>query len=114
MGPSIGDEASNVTFSLTSLGHTVNPINDEDSGAFGAALAVSDILLMPDNCQFCDSFLDLSVFTESVITGFVADGGGRLIDGTFSSRATDFLNDLFGFSLSRGFNSAFTGYTLPR
>lgn len=109
VGPSIGDEASNVMFSLTSLGHTVNPINDEDSGAFGAALAVSDILLMPDNCQFCDSFLDLSVFTKSVITDFVADGGGFLINGTVSSRATDFLNDLFGFSLSGGSTGSTSG-----
>ena len=113
IGPSIGDEASNVMFSLASLGHSVTPIADADSGAFAAGLIGVDVLLMPDNCQFCDSFdSDLSNFTKSVIIEFVSNGGGLIINGTFGSRATDFLNGLFGWNLSGQFVGSITGYGL--
>jgi|GEM_PF-6536101 len=89
-------ESDEVQAALTFLGHSVTTFTGITAADFSAALAGQDILLIPE-LEHGDLGAALSPAAITVISDFVANGGGLIILGHFSN-APNFLNQVFGFA----------------
>lgn len=94
-------ESDNVRASTKSVGHEVRRFTRMDAVGFAQAIDNVDALLIPE-LEVADLSADLDGETRALIAGYVASGGGLVINGTAGLRAARFLNQLFGWSLTSG------------
>jgi len=94
-------EADNIRETLKRQGHSTDRLTKIGSFDFNKALDDADVLVIPEleKKGLAD---DLSSAAKQVIVDFVESGGGLIINGTSGARATDLLNELFGWSLTVG------------
>jgi uncharacterized repeat protein (TIGR01451 family) len=95
-GGSTSSESDNVQAGLAAMGHTVQPFTGIDEASWSAALGGANVLVIPELEVNSNLGYDLSLAARAVIADFVNQGGG-LIEFYYGS---DFLNPVFGFSLS--------------
>lgn len=89
------DEASNLQATLESLGHSVATFTGTSTVAWSSALAGVDVLAIPEQ-EDSAIYPVLEAGARSAILSFVSSGGGLIINQDYE----DFLNDLFGWSLT--------------
>jgi len=94
-------EATNVIAALKAKGFLVQSFTGISATAFSNALVTADILYIPD-LQVGDLATALSASAKSVISNFVADGGGLIINGESGNHDEDFVNQVFGHSITSG------------
>ncbi|HEX8743165.1 MAG TPA: Calx-beta domain-containing protein [Thermoleophilaceae bacterium] len=97
------EESSNIQAVLQSQGHTVFTFTDESPDGIRTALTGRDVLLIPDLAGGTNLHTSLSGAARELIRGFVADGGGFVINGhATGSEAAALVNTLFNFDLTEG------------
>ncbi len=97
---SLGEEAFTVKETLISQGYNVDLLTDLDLVSFQTALSNADTFLLPENEN--TAYSSLSSDLKNEIINFVSNGGSLIINADYRSNDTNFLNELFGFSLVDG------------
>ncbi|HKY62186.1 MAG TPA: hypothetical protein VJR29_02110 [bacterium] len=93
-------EANNLQITIESFGgHSIVSFTGITDADFTAALAGSQVLVIPELEGSGSLDADLSAEAIAVISDFVDQGGSILV---FETDALDLLNTLFGFSLAEG------------
>ena len=105
-----GAESDNLQASLTSLGHTVSTFTATGASGINTALSGKDVVSIPEQ-EKGDLVGALDASAKAAYRNIVSGGGGLIIHGYDSSRADDFLNGVFGFSLSESRDSSGNTYT---
>lgn len=96
------EEVEKIQASLTSIGgHNVSTFIGIGETNFSTALNGKHILLIPE-LEKGDLGSALSLSAENVISNFVVNGGGIIVNSDTGSNVTNFLNAVFGFSTVRG------------
>lgn len=89
-------ESDNVQAFFTNQGHSVSTFTGIDAASINAATGGRDILVLPEFERGTPTFDAAAIAATS---GFVGSGGSLFIYGG-SGRQANFLNEVFGFSLS--------------
>ena len=98
-------EANNLQIILEGLGtHTVVPFTGITDADFTAALAGSQVLIIPE-MEVIDLTPDLSGEAITVLSDFVDQGGRLLVFGSTDDPTENLLNTVFGFSLDLSGNT---------
>lgn len=97
-------ESLNVQASLASLGHAVSRFEGTSAGAFQAGLAGKQVVVIPE-LELGDLGAALDEAAEGAIAAFVA-GGGTLVKQGGGVADASFLDEVFGYSLTRGGSEA--------
>jgi len=94
-----GQEYQNLKSNLKADGYSVKSFTDKSAQGFASALDGRQVLVMPEM-----EILGLGLTNAliKVIRDFVGHGGTLVINGDEGSNDTDFLNAVFGFSLTAG------------
>ena len=108
--PAYFGESTSVQATLAMLGYTVQPFEGTTEAEFVAGVGDADLLLVPE--------LDGNLFSAmqpgaiAFVQNFVSSGRGLIAHG-WSQSGVEFLNGMFGFSLSRAdvFTSTFARTT---
>lgn len=106
-----GDEAGNISASLTSFGHSVSTFTGITAADWTAAFAAADAVLIPETGVSGNLAPDLSAGAEAAIAAAVS-GGKTLIVTEGESDSVAFLNSIFGFALSGSSTSTTRTWTL--
>jgi uncharacterized repeat protein (TIGR01451 family) len=93
-------ESDNIQASASSFGHSVTTITGITAADFTSGLAGQQVLLIPD-LEIADLAPDLVTEVQDLIRNFVSSGGRLVITNSDdNSNAGNFLNTVFGFSLT--------------
>ncbi len=98
-GSTTDGEATNVIAALVAKGCQVQTFTGVTPTAFSNALVGADILYIPE-LENGDLASVLSASAKSVISNFVAGGGGLIINGQGGSWDENFVNQVFGHSIA--------------
>ncbi len=105
-----GQEYHNLKSTLKADGYSVKTFTDELAQGFATALDGRQVLVIP---EMENGGIGLTNALIKVIRDFVGKGGTLVISGDDGTHDTDFLNAVFGFSLSGG-GSVFSLETLDK
>ena len=94
-----GQEYQNLKSTLKADGYSVKAFTDKSAQGFATALDGRQVLVIPEMEVLG---LGLTNALIKVIRDFVGHGGTLVISGDGGTNDTNFLNDVFGFSLSSG------------
>jgi Ca2+-binding RTX toxin-like protein len=96
-----GAESDNVQASLASFGHTVKTFAGTSGPAFSGGLAGASLLVIPEleNGNLAPALDQGALHT---IRSYVATGGGLIVFDLSGGNTRDFLNTVFGYSLTAG------------
>jgi hypothetical protein len=92
-------ESATVHASLTSLGYAVTTFTGFTAADFTAAGNSANLILFPE-FERADLQAALSSSARAALANYVTGGGGVVVIGSYTTRDVDFLNTVFGFSLS--------------
>jgi Ca2+-binding RTX toxin-like protein len=94
-------ESDNVQASLASLGHTVKTFTGTSGPAFSGGLAGASLLVIPE-LETGNLAAALDQNALHTIRSYVATGGGLIVFDLSGGNTRDFLNTVFGYSLTAG------------